>query len=139
MWTGPCAVFVPGGSGAELELMLTGSRVHTSPGHAGSLVGGERGYTRAKCEQRLLDRVGPKVLEQNSDGCVQTHSIPYKCALPHPDVCVYVPVCVAVCVSVCIPVCVPVHHWVLETAGKNLLLADLFLVMISSLVCSSCS
>ena len=88
MWTGPCAVFVPGGSGAELELMLTGSRVHTSPGHAGSLVGGERGYTRAKCEQRLLDRVGPKVLEQNSDGCVQTHSIPYKCALPHPDVCV---------------------------------------------------
>ena len=25
MWTGPCAVFVPGGSGAELELMLAGS------------------------------------------------------------------------------------------------------------------
>ena len=71
--------------------------------------------------------MGPKVLEQNSDGWVQTHSIPYKCSLPHPDVCVYVPVCVAVCV--CVPVCVYVHHWVLETAGKNLLLVDLFLVM----------
>ena len=128
-----CAQRIWGRAGADI------GRVTPSPGHAGSLVGGERGYTRAKCEQRLLDRVGPKVLEQNSDGCVQTHSIPYKCALPHPDVCVYVPVCVAVCVCVCIPVCVPVHHWVLETAGKNLLLADLFLVMISSLVCSSCS
>ena len=97
--------------------------------------------------------MGPKVLEQNSDGWVQTHSIPYKCSLPHPDVCVYVPVCVAVCVCVflirtdttldlsqkaekrcvCIPVCVPVyvcvHHWVLETAGKISLLVDLFLVM----------
>ena len=79
--------------------------------------------------------MGPKVLEQNSDGGVQTDSIPYKCSLPHPDVCVYVPVCVAVCVCVCVflcvcvPVCVYVHHWVLETAGKNLLLVDLFLVM----------
>ena len=99
--------------GAELELMLAG---HPFPRACWQLGGrGERGYTRAKCEQRLLcslgvptllDHVSPKVLEQNSDGWVQTHSIPYKCALPHPDVCVYVPVCVAVCV--CIPVCVPV-------------------------------
>ena len=152
-----CAWRIWGRTGADA------GRVTPSPGHAGSLVGGERGYTRAKCEQRLLDRVGPKVLEQNSDGWVQTDSIPYKCALPHPDVCVYVPVCVAVCVCVflirtdttldlsqkaekrcvCIPVCVPVyvcvHHWVLETAGKISLLVDLFLVMTSSLVCSSCS
>ena len=79
-----------------------------------SLVGGgERGYPKAKYEQRflcslgvptLLGHVDPKVLEQNSDGWVQTHSIPYKCALPHPDVCVYVPVCVAVCV--CVFLCV---------------------------------
>ena len=108
--------------------------------------------SRAKCEQRLLcslgvptllDHVSPKVLEQNSDGWVQTHSIPYKCALPHPDVCVYVPVCVAVCVCVCVYSCVcscvVCVHWVLETAGKNLLLVDLFLVMTSSLVCLSCS
>ena len=102
---GPCAVSVPRGSGAELELMLAGSSLPRSMLAAGSWVGkGEKGYTRAKCEQRLLDRVGPKVLEQNSDGWVQTHSIPYKCSLPHPDVCVYVPVCVAVCV--CVFLCV---------------------------------
>ena len=116
MWTGPCAVPVQSEDlGAELELILTG---HPFPRACWQLGGrGERGYTRAKCEQRLLcslgvptllDHVSPKVLEQNSDGWVQTHSIPYKCALPHPDVCVYVPVCVAVCVCVCIPVCVPV-------------------------------
>ena len=89
-------------------------RVTPSPRACWQLGGrGDRGYTRDKCEQRLLcslgvptllDCVGPKVLEQNSDGWVQTHSIPYKCSLPHPDVCVYVPVCVAVCV--CVFLCV---------------------------------
>ena len=102
---------------------------------------GERGYTRAKCEQRLLcslgvptllGRVGPKVLEQNSAVWVQTHSIPYKCALPCPDVCVYVPVCVAVCVCVflCVCSCVCLCSLLgIERAGKNSLLVDLFLVM----------
>lgn len=93
-----CAWRIWGRAGADA------GRVTSSPGHAGSLVGGERGYTRAKCEQRLLDRVGPKVLEQNSDGCVQTHSIPCKCALPHPDVCVCS--CVCCCVCVCVFLCV---------------------------------
>ena len=92
MWMGPCAVSVPRGSGAELELMLAGSSLPRSMLAAGSLVGkGEKGYTRAKCEQQflcslvvptLLGLVGPKVLEQNSDGWVQTHSTPYKCTLP---------------------------------------------------------
>ena len=51
VWTGPCAVFVTRGSGAELELMLAGSPLPQGMLAAGILMGsGERGYTRAKCE-----------------------------------------------------------------------------------------
>ena len=160
MWTGPCAVFVPGGSGAELELMLAGSPLpqgmlaawwevrEATPEPSVS-----RGFWTVwvpRCWSRTL-MAGSKLIPS----LISVH-----CPI---QMCVYVPVCVAVCVCVfliitdttldlsqkaekrcvCIPVCVPVyvcvHHWVLETAGKISLLVDLFLVMTSSLVCSSCS
>ena len=136
MWTGPCAVFVPRGSGAELELILAGSP-HPQGMLAAWWEGREatpepsvsRGFWTVwvpRCWSRTLMAASKLI-----PSLISVH-----CPI---QMCVYVPVCVAVCVCVCIPVCVPVHHWVLETAGKNLLLADLFLVMISSLVCSSCS
>ena len=117
MWTGPCAVPVQSEDlGAELELILTG---HPFPRACWQLGGrGERGYTRAKCEQRLLcslgvpillDGVGPKVLEQNSDG--GSKIIPSLISVHCPIqmcVCMFLCVLLCVCVCVCIPVCVPV-------------------------------
>ena len=96
--------------GAELELMLAG---HPFPRACWQLGGrGERGYTRAKCEQRLLcslgvpillDGVGPKVLEQNSDG--GSKIIPSLISVHGPiQMCVCMVLCVLLCV--CVFLCV---------------------------------
>ena len=114
MWTGPCAVPVQSEDlGAELELMLAG---HPFPRACWQLGGrGERGYTRAKCEHRLLcslgvptllDHVSPKVLEQNSDG--GSKIIPSLISVHCPIqtcVCMFLCVLLCVCVFLCVFLC----------------------------------
>ena len=110
VWTGPCAVFVPRGSGAELELILAGSP-HPQGMLAAWWEGREatpepsvsRGFWTVwvpRCWSRTLMAASKLI-----PSLVSVH-----CPI---QMCVYVPVCVAVCVCVysCVCLCSSLGTW----------------------------